>query len=234
MGFRLTLALHGLTDCMFAFNMLFRRVDVQRLFPFAFAVWSLTTALSGILYYPLDIVVGGSFFVVPMDVLTFLGSIAVIRRTTNARARLSAIFMLYHMISAFIIFAVFLSKSSFGYALIINGVHVLICCILWTPIAQLSDEELVAQGITPSLGFANLSDMPAPDGSVGLAVKSDEASPKSQVTGPTVTATDILSPTRLEKPMHATILAGLVVSTFFLGVVDWYFRVLHNEFLGFN
>jgi len=224
MGFRLTLALHGLTDCMFAFNMLFRRTDAQRLFPWAMCIWSFTTAASAVLYYPLDIVVGGSFFVVPMDVLTFLGSIAIIRRTTNQRAKLSAYFMLYHMISAFIIFGVYLSKSSFGYPLIINAVHVLICCVLWTPIAQLSDEELVSQGITPPLGLIDSSksaDSMA-DGTVALTVKSDDAaSPKAagDATPPTITATDILSPTRLEKPMHAFTLAGIIVSVFFGGLL---------------
>jgi len=228
MGFRLTLALHGLTDCMFAFNMLFRRADAQRLFPYAFIIWSLTTACSAILYYPLDIVISGAGFVVPMDVLTFLGSIAVIRRTTNSRARLAAWFMLYHMVSAFIIFAVYLSKSSFGYPLIINAVHVLISCYLWSSIAELSDEELVGQGITPEhSGLAQQQQAKASgdatmasDGAVSLTVKGDEASsPKSQPQPPTVTATDILSPTRLEKPMHTIIVAGFIVSAFFLGLL---------------
>jgi len=215
MGFRITLALHGLTDCMFAFNLLFRRSDAQRVFPLAFVVWSLTAVLGAILYYPLDIVVAGSFFVVPMDVMTFLGSIAVIRRTTNSRARLAAACMLYHMVSAFIIFGVFLAKSSYAYPLIINGVHVLICAWLWAPIAELSDEELVSQGITPQLGLtpSNSSSSDAPDGAVSLNVAGGDASPKSQ--SPVVTATDLLSPTRLEKPFHTTILAGLVVSLYF-------------------
>jgi len=217
MGFRITLALHGLTDCMFAFCMLFRRVDIQRLFPYAFVAWSLTTALSAILYYPLNIVVGGSFFVVPMDVMTFLGSIAMIRRTTNPRARLSAILMTFHMISGFIIFTVFLAKSSFAYPLMVNAAHVLICGILWAPIAQLSDEELVSQGVTPQLGYLTQASSESATGSVALTVAGGDgeaSSPKSQ-DAPQVTATDILSPSRLEKPMHATILTGLILSTFF-------------------
>jgi len=222
MGFRLTLALHGLTDCMFAFCMLFRRSDAQRLFKRAMIAWTITTLLSAILYYPLDIVVGGSMFVVPMDCMTFLGSVAVVRRSTNARARLCGYCMMGHMVMGFIIFSVFLSKSDFAYPLIINACHVLLCCLCWAPIAQMSDAELVSQGVTPPLEAAD-----GAKADVEMGSSSDEpSSPKA----PSVTATDLLSPTRLEKPMHAFLLGGTLLSTFFLALLIGIFVSYRTSF----
>jgi len=228
MGFRTTLALHGLTDCMLAFNLLFRRQMMQALFPWVFVAWTATTAMGVILYYPLNLVLGASLFVVPMDVMTFLGSVALIRRTTNDRARRAGYLLMFHMVSGFIIFAMFLAKTSFGYALIVNGAHVLICCYLWFPIAQMNDTDMVTQGIIPELTYAKpKSDDAATDGSVQLAVKGDE---EPAGTPPAVTATDIFSPARLENPKHTMVLGGAIMSAFFLALLIGVFVSYRTSF----
>jgi len=217
MAFRLTLSLHGLTDCMFASCLLFRREDAERIFPNLFAIWSLSAAVGGILYYPLDLVISSSIFVLPMDVLIFLASIATFRRTTHPRAKLGAAWLVYHMFSGMIIFTVYLAKSSFGYPLIINGAHILILLYIWRPIALMSDEELVSHGITPPLGrtVALASDAPASpaaaDGSVAVAVKENAA--------PAVVSGDYLSPKRLENLKHTLIVDLAITSVFFVALL---------------